>query len=92
MADGKRRAGLEGWLENDLPLLFEERILPVTQAIVRRWGVFTAQRQRLGRPLGMADGLLAATAFEHDLVLVTRNTKDFSSLAVTLLNPWYVEQ
>jgi predicted nucleic acid-binding protein len=45
-------------------------------------------RQLAGRPLAMADGLIAATALEHDLVLVTRNVKDFFGLGLTVLNPW----
>lgn len=41
-----------------------------------------------GRPLPAIDGLLAATALQHDLTLVTRNTKDFAGLDVQLINPW----
>ena len=41
-----------------------------------------------GRPLPAIDGLLAATALQHDLTLVTRNTRDFAGLEVRLLNPW----
>jgi predicted nucleic acid-binding protein len=36
----------------------------------------------------MADGLIAATALEHDLTVVTRNVRDFTGLGVALLNPW----
>jgi predicted nucleic acid-binding protein len=36
----------------------------------------------------MADGLIAATALEHGLVVVTRNVRDYEGLGVTLLNPW----
>jgi predicted nucleic acid-binding protein len=36
----------------------------------------------------MADGLIAATALEHGLVLVTRNVRDYRDLAVTIRNPW----
>jgi predicted nucleic acid-binding protein len=36
----------------------------------------------------MADGLIAATALQYDLTLVTRNVKDFVNLGLTILNPW----
>jgi predicted nucleic acid-binding protein len=35
--------------------------------------------------------LLAATALHHNLVLVTRNLKDFAGLPVQVLNPWETE-
>jgi predicted nucleic acid-binding protein len=45
-------------------------------------------RQLSGRPLGAPDGMIAATALEHDLTIVTRNVKDFAGLGVTIFNPW----
>jgi len=85
---GKRRAELEAWIETDLSMLFSGRILPVTRSIAERWGVLEGQRQLAGRPLNAPDGMIAATAIEHGLTLVTRNTKDFGGLGVTLFNPW----
>jgi predicted nucleic acid-binding protein len=41
-----------------------------------------------GDPLNTADGMIAATALEHDLTLVTRSAKDFAGLGVMVLNPW----
>ncbi len=59
------------------------RILPVTQAIAERWGRLNAPD-----PLPVIDGLLAATALEQDLTLVTRNVRDVERSGVRLLNPF----
>ena len=88
-APGRRRTELEIWIEADLSILFSGRTLSVTRPIAERWGALAAERQLIGRPLNIADGLIAATAVEHDLTLVTRNVlRDFVGLGVTLFNPW----
>ena len=84
---GKRRTQLEQWQE-DLQTSFETRLLPVTKAIGDRWALLSSQAQRRGTPLASIDGLIAATALEHDLTLVTRNVQDFTGLGVPILNPW----
>jgi tRNA(fMet)-specific endonuclease VapC len=88
LSQGPKRTQLEHFIEVAIPLWFGARILPVSQAIAERWGVLDGQRQATGRPLGVADGMIAATAMEHDLTLVTRNTKDYEGLGVALFNPW----
>jgi predicted nucleic acid-binding protein len=85
---GKRRTELESWIEADLSTLFSGRTLAVTRSIAERWGILDAERQLAGKPLNMADGMIAATALEYDFTVVTRNVKDFVGLGVTLLNPW----
>ena len=90
LPDSKRRIRLEDWFENNLVPLFAGRILAVTQNVAERWGVLDGRRQLSGRPLNTADGLIAATALEHGLTLVTRNVKDYDDLGVTILNPWEV--
>jgi predicted nucleic acid-binding protein len=64
-------------------LLMDGLILPITQAIGDRWG-------RINSPdrLPVIDGLLAATALEHGLILVTRNVRDVERSGVSLLNPF----
>ena len=84
-SDAQRRQVLTDWLETDLPLFFTGRILSVDAPVSDRWGRLVGAA---GRPLPAIDSLLAATALVHDLVLVTRNTKDFSGLSVQLFNPW----
>jgi predicted nucleic acid-binding protein len=87
LPEGKRRAQLEQW-QDDLVASFETRLFPVTKGIADRWAVLSAQTQRNGITLANIDGLIAATALEHDLTLVTRNVKDFAGVAVPLFNPW----
>jgi len=91
LPQGRRRAGLETWFHTDLLNWFRGRILPVTHSIADRWGVLEGQCQLKGTPLNTADGMIAATALEHDLSVVTRNVKDFAGLGVTVFNPWDAE-
>jgi len=51
------------------------------------WASFYAKHQRAGRKLPAIDSLIAATALQHQLTLVTRNTDDFPD-DVPILNPW----
>lgn len=62
-----------------------DRILPVTDRISVEWGRIAAIR-----PRGDIDGLIAATAVVHDLILVTRNIKDFQDTGASLINPWEI--
>jgi predicted nucleic acid-binding protein len=85
---GKRRAALEEWLEQGLPQWFESHLLPVTKQIADGWGQLTIRAKRKGIAITTADGLIAATALEHDLALVTRNVRDFAATGVAIVNPW----
>ncbi len=84
---GKRRTQLEQW-QDDVVASFEMRLFPVTKAIADRWAILAAQAQRKGITLANIDGMIAATALEHDLTLVTRNVKDFAGVELPLFNPW----
>lgn len=80
--DPLRAAAIEAWLHG-LIAEMAERILPVSIETAETWGRLSA-----GRPRPVADALLAATALEHDLTLVTRNVADFKGTGVRVLNPW----
>lgn len=68
---------------------FAERVLSVDDAIVRRWGRISGSTQRqTGHAPAVIDTLLAATALEHELFLVTRNTKDVRHSGAATFNPW----
>ena len=87
MADGSRRRRYEQWLEHELIVRFEGRILPVNQAIADSWGRIVALCASKGKPINAIDAFLAATAEVHRLTLVTRNVQHFIVLK-TVLNPW----
>ncbi len=85
ISDETRRQSMVDWLETDLRAFFTGRILTIDSAVADRWGRLVAAA---GRPLPAIDSLLAATALANDLVLVSRNVKDFADLPVQLFNPW----
>jgi hypothetical protein len=87
MAAGRRRTRLEQWLQHELPLRFEGRILSVDTTVAEAWGRTASRSEAAGRPMGAMDAFLAATAETHQLTLVTRNVSDFPLLKA-VLNPW----
>jgi predicted nucleic acid-binding protein len=88
LAQGKRRARLETWLEVELQARFADRILPIDAPVADRWGLLAAQAKSRGTSLPIIDGLLAATALHYNLTVVTRNSSDFRNAQVQVLNPW----
>jgi toxin FitB len=83
-----RRTLLEGWLENDLLPRFEERVLPLDTNTFQVWGKLIARLEQAGTPMALMDALIAATALQQRLTLVTRNTVHFQNTQINLLDPW----
>jgi toxin FitB len=90
LAEGNRRQQLEDWLNADLEAWFSGRVLPIDRPVADRWALLLVRCSGSGRPLPSIDSLLAATALAHDLVMVTRNIKDFEGTGVKILSPWGV--
>ena len=80
--DPRAAEHLAEWLEK-LRHDHADRVLTVTDRIAVEWGRIAALR-----PRGDADGLIAATAIVHDLIIVTRNVADFRDTRASLVNPW----
>ena len=87
LTEGRRRSQLERWL-SELLLEFAGRTIDVTSAIAMRWGALRVQFERSGEPPPLVDLLIAATAFERGLAVVTRNTRLFEAFGVPVINPW----
>ena len=88
IAAGRRQRQLSAWLENELPMRFEGRVLSIDAAVADACGKLVARSEATGRPVEAMDAFLAATAQVHQLTLVTRNTGHFQSILKALLNPW----
>ena len=86
----RRKKDLISWLENDLLIRFRERVIPLDLPVMLVWGTMVAELEKAGTPLPAIDSLLAASASQRGLTLVTRNTKDFEPAGIPLINPWIV--
>ena len=75
-------AGLGEWVDG-IETIFADRVLPVDAAVARCWGELS-----VGRTLPVIDTLIAATAMENGLTLVTRNVRDFAATGMPLVDPW----
>lgn len=69
---------------------FGRRVLSLGDNVVRRWGRISGEvkRESAGHVPPVIDTMLAATAIEHDLNLVTRNVKDTRPSGAVVFDPW----
>ena len=68
---------------------FAGRILSLSDAVVRRWGTISGRvKHETGHPPPVIDTMLAATAIEADLYLVSRNRKDLQHSGAAVFDPW----
>jgi predicted nucleic acid-binding protein len=81
--DPTQGAVFRAWIDGQILPRFEGRILPVDTSVAQR-----CARLHVPDPRSERDALVAATALAHGLTMVTRNTADFESTGVALLNPW----
>jgi predicted nucleic acid-binding protein len=90
LPSGTRRRDLQVRWERLLADGFGERILALDNSAAMAYGELYAQRQRAGRPASAFDLLIAAIARTHDIVVATRNVRDFEDCGVKVINPWSV--
>lgn len=88
LPNSRRRRALQDWLNDELLVRFENRLVTLDVDVLLTWGRLTARLESAGTVLPAIDSLLAATALHGNLVLVTRNEADFVRTGVKLQNPW----
>jgi toxin FitB len=91
MPDGRRKtelaAAVHGLLSDD----FRGRVLSFDEPAAQRYADIVTSRERLGRPIGVADAQIAAICRTIDATLATRNTDDFQETGIELINPWKLD-
>ena len=80
--DPAKADALERWLDQ-VDTAFGDRILPIDRDVAEAWGRMNAER-----PIPVIDGLLAATAQQHSLTIVSRNVSDFIGAGMVVISPW----
>lgn len=79
---------LAHWMAEEMEPRFEDHTLPLTVGILTEWLDLGRRNAVAGRTRAPADLLIAATARVHDLIIVTRNVRDFVGTGVLVYDPW----
>lgn len=87
---GQRREDLAERFQLLLDDFFEDRIFDWSLADARTCALIMEEKRRQGEPLGshLPDAMLAGTARQRDLAIVTRNEREFRNMGVRVVNPW----
>ena len=88
LPDSKKKRAIRSWFRDELLARFRKRTLAITEEVAMRWGEMQGEAEKKGHKLPVVDGLLAATALVHDLVVVTRNGDDIERSGAEVFNPW----
>ena len=84
----KKRLRLETWLFDELVPGFQNRLLGIDRKLMTTWAKMIAELKTKGMNRQSFDSVIEATALHHQLILVTRNVKNFQNSQATILNPW----
>ena len=88
--DSKRKVLLTNWL-NTLLEDYQNRIYPINLTVAENWGIIQGSAEKNGKPMASLDSLIAAVAYTHNLILVTRNERDFEVSNLPIQNPWVAQ-
>lgn len=85
---GRRRTALQKEIEGVFAEDFSDQVLPFDHDATPHFAAVTAHRRSLGRPIAMADAMIAAIALANGCRLATRNVKDFADTGADVIDPF----
>jgi predicted nucleic acid-binding protein len=88
LPDSRRKTELAVWMDTGLTARFAGRIVTIDAATMYLWGSLVARLEAAGQPIGVMDSLILASAVQNNLIIVTRNTADFTPGGAQVINPW----
>jgi predicted nucleic acid-binding protein len=88
LPDGHRKRELTAVIRGILVEDFHGRVLPFDERASARYAEVVTGRERIGRPIGVADAQIAAICRDSGAILATRNIADFEETGIELVNPW----
>jgi toxin FitB len=88
LPEGHRKRELTAVIRGILAEDFHGRVLPFDERASVRYADIVAGRERMGRPIGVADAQIAAICRDAVAILATRNTADFEETGIELIDPW----
>lgn len=88
VSDPVKRADLSNWLANDIRSMFNHRVLQVTEDVLLKWRSLLEQGRKVGHTFSQPDVLIAATAIQYGLTVVTRDRGDYDKAGASVINPW----
>lgn len=91
LGDPIRRSELNDWLLLRVRPMFVQRVLEVSEDVMFKWRLLVEDGHKAGHTFSQPDLIIAATALQHGLTVVTRDTGDYKRARVPSLNPWVDE-
>jgi toxin FitB len=83
-----RRDELNAWLMHEVRPMFAQRVLPITEDVMFRWRLLVHEGRKAGHTYSQPDLIIAATALQHGLTVVTRDRSDYDRAGVPVVDPW----
>ncbi len=88
VADAGRRAKLNDWLVHKVRPMFEQRVLTISEDVMFKWRLLVEEGRKARHTFSQPDLIIAATALDHGLTVVSRDVSDYRKARVPVLNPW----